>query len=146
MGLITSLLPVLLLSATAFAQPSFADINFIQNDRDEEISFPSLDASQQLAPADRNIDGILKALEFSENTTAADSADTHLNRSANFLTPPPKQKQGFHWGRALLESFIFLSIEQAYVVHDDYRWVVVENGVPFNHYWRDYKQASDRWI
>jgi len=36
---------------------------------------------------------------------------------------------------------MFLSIEQAYVVHNDYRWVVIENGVPFNHYWRDYKQS-----
>jgi hypothetical protein len=55
-------------------------------------------------------------------------------------------KQGFHWGRALSESFIFLSIEQAYVVHDDYRWVVVEKGVPFNHYWRDYKQSLSAWM
>jgi hypothetical protein len=55
-------------------------------------------------------------------------------------------KQGFHWGRALLESFIFLSIEQEYVVHDDYRWVVIENGVPFNHYWRDYKQSLSTWV
>jgi len=31
-------------------------------------------------------------------------------------------------------------------VHDDYRWVVVENGVPFNHYWRDYKQSLSTWI
>ena len=54
--------------------------------------------------------------------------------------------EGFHWSRALLESFTFLSIEQAYVVHDDYRWVTAENGVPFNHYWRDYKQSLHTWI
>lgn len=52
----------------------------------------------------------------------------------------------FTWGRALLESFLFLSIEQAYVVHDDYRWVVVENGVPLDHYWRDYKQSLSAWV
>jgi hypothetical protein len=69
------------------------------------------------------------------------------NSSAAFLVTPGKApKQGFHWGRALLESFVFLSIEQAYVVHDDYRWVVVENGVPFNHYWRDYKQSLSSWV
>lgn len=45
-----------------------------------------------------------------------------------------------------MESFVFLSIEQAYVVHDDYRWVVAENGIPFNHYWRDYKQSLSAWF
>src|SRR5947209_881405 len=35
-------------------------------------------------------------------------------------------KPGFRWGRALFESFTFLAIEQAYVVHDDYRWGVIE--------------------
>lgn len=57
--------------------------------------------------------------------------------------------QRFHWGRALLESFELLSIEQAYVVHDDWKWVggsSSENGIPFNHYWRDYKQSLDAWV
>jgi hypothetical protein len=54
-------------------------------------------------------------------------------------------KEGFHWGRALQESFTFLAIEQAYVVHDDFRWVVVENGIPFNHYLRDYMQSLTSW-
>src|SRR5581483_110407 len=65
----------------------------------------------------------------------------------NFLQqPPPAKKEHFHWGRALFESFMFLSIEQAYVVHEDYRWVVVENGIPLNHYWRDYKQSLHSWL
>ena len=55
------------------------------------------------------------------------------------------EKQGFHWGRALTESLTFLLIEQAYVVHTDFRWVVSENGIPFNHYWRDYKQSLSEW-
>jgi len=56
------------------------------------------------------------------------------------------QPEGFHWGRALAESFTFLAIEQAYVVHTDFRWVVSENGIPFNHYWRDYKQSLSAWV
>ena len=56
------------------------------------------------------------------------------------------EKQGFHWRRALTESFTFLLIEQAYVVHTDFYWVVSENGVPFNHYWRDYKQSLSQWV
>ncbi len=54
-------------------------------------------------------------------------------------------KEGFHWARALKESGTFLLIEQAWVVHTDFRWVVSENGIPFNHYWRDYKQSLSRW-
>ena len=60
-------------------------------------------------------------------------------------TPSDLEKQGFHWRRALTESFTFLLIEQAYVVHTDFYWVVSENGVPFNHYWRDYKQSLSQW-
>jgi hypothetical protein len=64
------------------------------------------------------------------------------------VTPNPMPKK-FHWGRALLESFELLSIEQAYVLHDDWRWVAGSNsekGIPFNHYWRDYKQSLSSWI
>jgi hypothetical protein len=55
------------------------------------------------------------------------------------------QPEHFHWGRALQESFTFLAIEQAWVVHTDFPWVVSERGIPLNHYWRDYKQSLDRW-
>src|SRR5579864_1128807 len=58
----------------------------------------------------------------------------------------PPEKKGFHWRRALTESFTFLVIEQAYVVHTDFNWVVSENGVPFNHFWRDYKQSLSEWV
>jgi hypothetical protein len=58
----------------------------------------------------------------------------------------PFKKEGFHWRRALSESFTFLVIEQAYVVHTDFNWVVSENGVPFNHFWRDYKQSLSEWV
>ena len=60
-------------------------------------------------------------------------------------TSSESEKEGFHWRRALTESFTFLVIEQAYVVHTDFRWVVSENGIPFNHYWRDYMQSLTSW-
>jgi hypothetical protein len=60
--------------------------------------------------------------------------------------PSPLHTEGFHWHRALSESFTFLVIEQAYVVHTDFNWVVIENGVPFNHFWRDYKQSLSAWV
>jgi len=66
--------------------------------------------------------------------------------SANMLVLTRSRKPGFRWKRALFESFTFLSIEQAYVVKDDFRWVVIENGVPFNHYWSDYKQSLSTWV
>lgn len=55
------------------------------------------------------------------------------------------KKESFHWGRALKEAGTFLVIEQAFVVHTDFPWVVSERDVPFNHYWRDYKQSLTRW-
>src|SRR5579862_57016 len=61
---------------------------------------------------------------------------------SSFASP---EHEGFHWGRALEESLTFLAIEQAYVVHTDFRWVVIENGIPFNHYWRDYMQSLSSW-
>jgi len=61
------------------------------------------------------------------------------------VTSRERENQGFHWRRALTESLTFLLIEQAYVVHTDFYWVVSENGVPFNHYWRDYKQSLSQW-
>lgn len=73
-------------------------------------------------------------------------SDSPAAASEMFVQQSPPAKQGFHWGPALFESFTFLAIEQAYVVHDDYRWVVYENGVPFNHYWRDYKQSLHAWL
>jgi hypothetical protein len=71
-----------------------------------------------------------------------------FNSSVNDPTPksPPEgQAEKFHWGRALRESATFLAIEQAWVVHTDFPWVVSERGIPFNHYWRDYKQSLERW-
>src|SRR5579872_890234 len=65
--------------------------------------------------------------------------------SSRFVAVPPSH-EGFHWQQALQESFTFLLIEQAYVVHGDFGWVVSENGVPFNHYWRDYTQSLSSWI
>jgi len=97
--------------------------------------------------------GLSESILSSAVNSSASSIDTRLlpaDRrfaiSAGLLNPGSVRKQGFHWRRALLESFTFLAIEQAYVVKDDYRWVTAENGVPFNHYWRDYKQSLSTWI
>jgi hypothetical protein len=81
----------------------------------------------------------------------ANAAGDASEDGGNGFLPAPKSGAGggFHWGRALLESFTLLSIEQAYVVHDDWRWVggsQSENGVPFDHYWRDYKQSLSSWV
>ena len=80
----------------------------------------------------------------------AESSDTTKDREAGSgetaIAPVPPEKQSFHWRGALSESFTFLVIEQAYVVHTDFDWVVSENGVPFNHFWRDYKQSLSEWV
>jgi hypothetical protein len=82
---------------------------------------------------------------LSENTEGGANPPNNSTDALISTQNSPRQP-GFRWGRALFESFVFLSIEQAYVVHDDYRWVVAENGIPFNHYWRDYKQSLSTWV
>jgi hypothetical protein len=91
----------------------------------------------QRSPLDRGA-------ERAETSGAAMDVET-ASRAAAMVSGPLK-KEGFHWRKALSESFTFLVIEQAYVVHTDFNWVVSENGVPFNHFWRDYKQSLSEWI
>jgi hypothetical protein len=81
---------------------------------------------------------------------SAIGSDGPNNTNSEFVSSQEEQKkQGVHWGRLLLETFMLFSIEQAYVVHDDWAWVAgshSENGIPFNHYWRDYKQSLSSWV
>jgi len=86
----------------------------------------------------------------------APSSNAEIEGSSEISTDAPNpgrsvvssesfQPEHFHWGPALKESFMFLVIEQAWVVHTDFNWVVIENGIPFNHYWRDYTQSMSSW-
>jgi hypothetical protein len=86
------------------------------------------------------VDGNAALPERSEETP-----ESAPSSEAVTIASAPPAKQSFQWRRALSESFTFLAIEQAYVVHSDFSWVVVENGIPFNHYWRDYKQSLTTW-
>jgi hypothetical protein len=89
-----------------------------------------------------------------EHSPFNDSLDLVVSRNDNLnsamvsaaIPSSERESENFHWRRALEESVTFLAIEQSYVVHTDFRWVVVENGVPFNHYWRDYKQSLSSWV
>jgi hypothetical protein len=71
--------------------------------------------------------------------------DVEASSRAAAMVTVPLEEQGFHWRQALKESLTFLVIEQAYVVHTDFNWVVSENGVPFSHFWRDYTQSLSEW-
>jgi hypothetical protein len=75
------------------------------------------------------------------------SLDAPANISSSVAGNPASEPahEGFHWRRALEESATLLVFEQAYVIHTDFRWVVGENGIPFNHYWRDYMQSLSAW-
>jgi hypothetical protein len=86
----------------------------------------------------------LSAVLLPEPEESGSGGETSSNALLSY--PSEGQHESFHWGRALFESFTFLAIEQAYVVKDDYHWVRVENGIPFNHYWRDYKASLSTWI
>jgi hypothetical protein len=97
-------------------------------------------AKEQFSTSKLPYRGVLPLETFEASTdNEPDSGHTTIASQA-----PPTE--GFHWRRALTESFTFLLIEQAYVIHTDFNWVVSENGVPFNHFWRDYKQSLSEWV
>ena len=85
---------------------------------------------------------------FGESTTleGPSAPTTDPASEAAAVASVPTEKLSFQWRRALSESLTFLVIEQVYVVHTDFSWVVSENGIPFNHYWRDYKQSLSAWV
>ncbi len=131
---------VLLLSGGALSQSvySICDLGSVDciRPRDDAASSDSLDAPIEAGNTSPNIP---EAPGFK-----APPSTTIFNDSGNSAASEAKPET-FHWKRALEESGTFLVIEQAWVVHTDFRWVVSENGVPFNHYWRDYKQSLSRW-
>jgi hypothetical protein len=83
--------------------------------------------------------------EQSSGPAVLGATDNDPSAGGFVRAPQPPEEQGFHWRQALKESLTFLAIEQAYVIHSDFSWVVSENGVPFNHYWRDYRQSLSEW-
>jgi len=124
------LLPTFLLSAAAVCQlPSSAC---------DRLPNPLADCPYTTNSSTSHEPGALPITLFTDTAASRDAGES-------FLSAPQVRHEHFHWGRALFESFTFLAIEQAYVVHDDYHWVTVENGIPLNHYWRDYKESLSTW-
>lgn len=131
---------VLILSVCAFCQlPS----SYCDENRRALADCPYLTRSDSNSASSA---GFSEASSYDAPAAATRAEPNSDVANAFIATPSRVRREGFQWGRALFESFVFLSIEQAYVVHEDYNWVVVENGVPFNHYWRDYKQSLNTWI
>jgi hypothetical protein len=111
----------------------------------DSVSAPSLlGETPELTPDAPSTFSRTTATGLGYGEAGARSAKDEFAASIEAVHKTPKEH--FHWGRALFESFTLFGVEQAYVVHTDYRWVVSENGVPFNHYWRDYKQSLSSWI
>jgi hypothetical protein len=138
---------VLLLSVLFLSQVCFGQL---PSSRCDASKSPVEDCTS-LTQFESGKDGIFTAKRSPLDRSAAPvggSAATPDGEPASegATAPVPPQKQGFRWRRALTESVTFLVIEQAYVVHTDFKWVVSENGVPFNHFWRDYKQSLSEWV
>ena len=129
------LLVVLLSPAVCLSQLSLSRCDPIENATGECSAQPQVYAEKS---------------SFDQSTTLAGPAIPTTNpepaSEGAAVASVPTEKPSFQWRRALSESFTFLVIEQAYVVHTDFNWVVVENGIPFNHYWRDYKQSLSAWV
>src|SRR5579863_5158371 len=136
------LVVVLILSAVSFGQLPSSRCDSGKKTLEDCTSLTPVEPppDQLFALKSGSLDRTAMLAESPEGTTESKPA------SEGAAHPPvlPK-KEGFHWGRALTESFTFLVIEQAYVVHTDFAWVVSENGIPFNHYWRDYMQSLSTW-
>jgi len=141
---------VVFLPAIGFGQLPSSRCDLIQSTLEDCTFSTGMEPAQNAVPDGRAafapnlLDHSAVPAESSKPTTLSPT-DNHLN-AISVVFPEPPRKQGFHWRRALFESFVFFSIEQTYVVKDDFRWVTIENGVPFNHYWRDYKQSLSAWV
>lgn len=71
----------------------------------------------------------------------------HVVNAAFVISNQEKKKESFHWGRALRETGTFLAIQHlSLALGPDKHWVLAENGVPFNHYWRDYTKSLGEWV
>jgi hypothetical protein len=132
-------LGVLLFCAVSFGQRTISPCS---SDGSALADYTPLTGSQNPGSASQ-------VTSLDRSNYATQSLDTTKGDDITPEEPPsaplPFENQSFHWRRALAESFTFLVIEQAYVVHTDFSWVVSENGIPFNHYWRDYKQSLTTW-
>jgi hypothetical protein len=141
---------VLLLPAIGFSQLPSSGCDSTKNTLEDCTSLTRIEPVQSVvfsrtATSAHILDHRVALEENSSETRHPSATDNELITNAFILAPKPRQEQSFHWKRALFESFVFFSIEQAYVVKDDFRWVVAEKGIPFNHYWRDYKQSLSAW-
>ncbi|MCU1299587.1 MAG: hypothetical protein JWO91_3865 [Acidobacteriaceae bacterium] len=151
MGLTARTFSFCLLSAVCFAQHVRTQCDSTKRLPENcasstRIQFRQIIASDGSATPNSNVTTQRLGLPATLQTIGPKATSSTLGFTPSIVTPQPTRKQGFHWRRALLESFTFFSIEQAYVIKDDFRWVVSENGVPFNHYWRDYKQSLSTWV
>ena len=133
---------VLFLSAMSFGQLRSPFCN-LTNSKLEACPF--LTSAREITDSGRHA---LLPKRGSSESSGVDAADAPHSSTATAtrIASQPNANPGFQWRRALLESFTFLTIEQGYVVHSDFFWVTVENGVPFNHYWRDYTRSLSTWV
>jgi len=131
---------VLLVPLAGFGQLPSSACNSSNSALAECTSFTQFEAGRSgtFSSATLLEPGAAMEADFDETTDAP-------SPPRNAISSVSLQPEHFHWRRALTESFTFLVIEQAYVIHSDFSWVVSENGVPFNHYWRDYMQSLSEW-
>jgi hypothetical protein len=141
-SLSSSVFLVLLLSPVCFSQLPSSRCDSTGSALKDCIYLTKIEiAPDQLFTSEEHlVDRRVLLAAISQTTTESES-----NSGGTTIAPEPTRQEHFHWGRALTESATFLLIEQAYVVHTDFNWVVSENGIPFNHYWRDYMQSLSEW-
>lgn len=145
MGRLARVVCLLTLSAIGFCQPPPSNCYPFTNAQECNSAQP-VGASQDLiVNSKRTLTLRVLAQNSGISETFRPTGSDYVNAGAALIVPTPPHKTGFHWKRALFESFTFFSIEQAYLVRKEYHWVTAENGVPFNHYWSDYMHSLSTW-
>ena len=136
----SSVLLVFLLAPFCFSQLPSSRCDSTEGALKTCIYLPQIDTTPE-----RALKPDAHAVEVRALQAARAATDGESDSGQTTMAAEPSRNDSFHWRRALTESFTFLVIEQAYVVHTDFNWVVSENGIPFNHYWRDYMQSLSEW-
>ena len=108
----SSVLLVFLLAPFCFSQLPSSRCDSTEGALKTCIYLPQIDTTPERA---------LKPDAHAVEVRALQATDGKSDSGQTTMAAEPSRNDSFHWRRALTESFTFLVIEQAYVVHTDFK-------------------------
>jgi hypothetical protein len=150
MGRIWALGTFLLLNAFAFCssseQLSFHS-SFIADELTAPLATEEPTAETVLPDAPRSFDALLESSSRANSAVAEGEAQRGGDFQPSFIAIQNiKKPEKFHWGRALTESFEFLTIQHFYISKADERFDVHMKGRILKHYWSDWGKSLHTWV